>query len=201
MRIRLVCQHCAQPFEVHPCRANKGAKYCSQSCYQPNRTKSFTERFWLNVDKHSSPGHCWLWTGLQDGHGYGTFHIAGRKMILAHRFSYEALFGRLLPGICVCHHCDVPLCVNPDHLFAGSKADNAQDCKAKQRNNYGHRNGNARLTPIQVSEILALQYSLTGKELAKRFNISPSVISSIKHHKAWAHLLNPLSVDASIYEH
>lgn len=75
---------------------------------------------------------CWLFTGYIGKNGYGQIWRNGKKDY-AHRVAFELFIRPLDPGESVCHHCDVPTCANPDHLFAGSQADNARDMHAKGR--------------------------------------------------------------------
>src|SRR5688572_27097849 len=75
---------------------------------------------------------CWLWVGVIGERGYGMIKDNYRTR-LAHRGSYELHNGPLRPGLCICHRCDVPRCVNPAHLFAGSVTDNNRDKSAKGR--------------------------------------------------------------------
>ncbi len=93
---------------------------------------SLAERFWAKVDKS---GDCWLWTGAKTGRGYGAINVlASGKFGHAHRVSWEMANGIAPPaGMSVCHHCDVPACVRPSHLFLGTAKDNAQDMVAKGR--------------------------------------------------------------------
>ena len=71
---------------------------------------------------------CWLWKGKPGSGGYGSW-----KHGQAHRASWEFYRGPIPAGLQVCHRCDVPLCVNPDHLFIGTQSDNIQDMYAKGR--------------------------------------------------------------------
>jgi hypothetical protein len=99
------------------------------------------QRFWSKVDKTST---CWLWTGaLFRSGGYGAFRIR-TTTIRAHRLAWELMREKIPRGMCVLHRCDVPACVNPDHLFLGTRADNMKDMYNKGRNVNGAGSRNAR---------------------------------------------------------
>jgi hypothetical protein len=101
---------------------------------KPERHKMTpTERFWTRVDKS---GECWVWTGAHLPTGYGRLTGAKRGMY-AHRFSWELHNGPIPDGLLVCHKCDNPPCVRPDHLFLGTNVDNIRDRDAKGRGNGG----------------------------------------------------------------
>lgn len=142
---------------------------------------SAIERFWKYVAPEPNTG-CWLWTGSLLNYGYGAFSPGGR----AHRFAYSAFKGPIPEGVFVLHRCDVPSCVNPDHLFLGTRADNVADMMQKGRQPRGSRNGSAKLTPAQVLEIFAS----TEKQavLAARYGVVHTAISKIKRGHKWAHL-------------
>ncbi len=147
--------------------------------------------FWRHVDK-SSPDKCWTWSGPKNARGYGTLYI-NRKNQSAHRCSWELHNGPIPPRnsidrLCVCHKCDNPSCVNPNHLFLGTHADNMYDAKIKNRHATG---GSARkvskLTPEQVKEIKSQLATKTKslRELARSYEITHNTIWLIKIGKMW----------------
>lgn len=89
-------------------------------------------RFWRYVEKGSS---CWLWIGYTTSKGYGSFRYGDRRLglrVRAHRASWQLHFGPIPDDLFVCHHCDVPNCVRPDHLFLGTHQDNMSDMLRKR---------------------------------------------------------------------
>ena len=87
------------------------------------------DRFWAKVDKS---GDCWMWTASKHQKGYGQVRIEG-KLYRAHRLSYEWTYGSFDKKLCVCHKCDNPSCVKPEHLFLGTVTDNMRDMCVKGR--------------------------------------------------------------------
>jgi hypothetical protein len=96
---------------------------------------SHLERFMRKVVKGDG---CWLWTGAPAQWGYGQFGMANKHW-LAHRVSWFFHNGPIPDGMFVCHRCDVPLCVNPDHLFLGTHQDNMDDMRAKRRHPFARK--------------------------------------------------------------
>lgn len=79
---------------------------------------------------------CWIWLGARDQYGYGKLGSHGRHMLSAHRLFYTFYKGEIPEGMSVCHKCDTPPCVNPDHLFLGTPLDNARDRERKGRGKF-----------------------------------------------------------------
>ena len=111
-----------------------------------------------------------------------------RKSTTAHRIAYELYIGPIPQGLFVCHKCDTPLCVNPEHLFLGTPKDNIQDMIRKGRNKVlrGSKQTTAKLNEDVVHEILISP--LNNHELARKFLVSRTLIIKIKQKKKWAHV-------------
>lgn len=96
------------------------------------RNRAFDHLF--EAAANETPTGCWIWPGWRRGQYGGLFVPGGRRQsALAHRWSYEQFVGAVPEGMKVCHRCDTPLCVNPDHLFLGTQADNVRDMVQKGR--------------------------------------------------------------------
>lgn len=172
------------------------------------------ERFWAKVDKS---GECWLWTAGIDRYGYGQFRPGGQDTYSrsASRCVWMLVHGEdsIPEGYFVCHRCDNPRCVNPEHLFVAPPAENSADMVAKKRTYHGgaknparglrngkytkpektprgEQNGWARLTADQVREIRRLY--ATGEfrqvDIAAMFGTPQTNISRILRRLAWAHV-------------
>lgn len=94
-----------------------------------SKKPSIEERFFDKVTKTDS---CWLWTGAITSRGYGSIRVEG-KSTSTHRLSYMLFNGEIPDGFVVCHTCDVPACVNPEHLWVGTVSDNVRDMIQKNR--------------------------------------------------------------------
>lgn len=130
---------------------------------------------------------CWIWTAGKDGEGYGQIANTNRNE-RAHRVSYRLHVGPIPEGMQVLHKCDNPSCVNPEHLFLGTCADNMVDKKAKKRANVarGERHYLSKLTNEQVLAIRASD--AVQARLCEQYGVRPSTISDIKHLKRWRHV-------------
>lgn len=162
-----------------------------QADFVPFRGKSMHRRFWEKVDV-CAPDECWEWLGAKDGAGYGDFKYWGRQT-KATRVMWHYMRG-FIPndgsyhGYCVLHKCDNPGCVNPDHLFLGTHAENMRDRDNKGRQAKGSEAGRTKLTEADVARIRDLRGKETTRVTAERFGISHAYVSAIRHGRAWAHL-------------
>lgn len=140
-------------------------------------------RFWAKVQKTPT---CWLWTASKSGGKgsgwYGQFTINGggrQRHIGAHVLSYNWAHGPVPDGMEVMHSCDVPHCVNPDHLFAGTHRQNVQDAASKGRLNVPRPTAQ-KVTDAQIAEMRALRHAgLRLVAIADRFNVSKSYVSFV----------------------
>lgn len=148
---------------------------------------TLTARFWSRVRK---PEKCWVWIGATSDKGYGQIRDNG-KIIYAHRFSFELHKGLIPFGLEVCHSCDNPSCVNPDHLFAGTHLDNMLDAAAKKRmdGNGGLVGEASHLARLTEQEVLSIRDdSRSAKIVADQYGVHIATIYRIRWRKAWKHL-------------
>lgn len=143
--------------------------------------KTSIERFLDNINKGSHADSCWEWIASKNK-GYGQFFANG-KNISAHRFSYEYFNGPITNGLHVCHKCDNPGCVNPEHLFIGTPVDNAND-KAKK-----HR-ASKKLTKRDVVSILDCYRNkgMGQREISRKFCIDQNLVYLIISGEVWRHV-------------
>ena len=132
---------------------------------------------------------CWLWTGTRGRGGYGVIRVMG-KLLRAHRLSWKINHGHIPHGMMVCHRCDTPACVNPEHLFIGTARDNTHDAIRKGRIADGPRAPSARLTLAEALEVY--RSSERQDDLARRFGVTLQVIERIKRGLTWARHTNGL---------
>ena len=147
------------------------------------------------AQKNSHSG-CWLWLRSKNKNGYGSIRVNTRTEFV-HRVSYIIFVSDIPPGLCVCHTCDNPSCVNPKHLWLGTRKQNSEDMVRKQRASRisptnGFKPGHTltrkkrmrKLTDEQVREIRATLYTKEPLEpVAERYGVSISAISNIRRGK------------------
>ena len=156
--------------------------------------RSVAERLAL----YSTPGEngCVVWTKARSTSGYGRLLVIenGKKVDkFAHRLAYELAIGPIAAGLFVCHRCDNPACINPDHLFLGTAADNNADMMRKGRYrpggkpNFGSKNGRAKLTEGQVQGIRKLvgAYGIPAAAIARSLGMSASAVQRAANNFRW----------------
>lgn len=131
---------------------------------------------------------CWICTSHKIGsNGYVPVN-ENRHKILAHRLMYERKYGKIPDGLCALHKCDVRNCVNPDHIFLGTYADNVADMDKKGRRKSGRvkgeKHGKSKLTIEQVKEIKTSS-GIKNVEFARKFNVSETCVCDILKGRAW----------------
>ena len=155
--------------------------------------QSFKDKYQID-DKYG----CWNWTGYKNTDGYGIIQ-KGNKLHRAHRVSYQIHKGEIKQGLFVCHKCDNPSCVNPEHLFAGTPKENTQDAVQKGRINSeqrrkaalkynvrGEKHCCAKLTNLDVMLIKAfLGEDIQQKKIAFAFGVNKSTICDIHKGRTW----------------
>lgn len=152
--------------------------------------KHFTvsERFWKKV-LVTEENDCWLYTGGVGWNGYGQFWADGIN-VRAHRTAWLLQTKEPIPeGMCVCHACDTPLCMNIKHLFLGTQIENVADRNRKGRNANGEKTNTSKLTEDQARYIKSS--ARKTKELVKEFGLTRSAIQKIRRGYTWAHLTPP----------
>jgi hypothetical protein len=174
----------------------------------PNLTEQDIKRFWSKVEDRQflSADQCWLWkSASKTKAGYGTFYIQGTSKLLATRISYFLHYEADPGDLLVCHECDNPSCVNPNHFFLGTYKDNNQDAKNKGRNAAGDRHrsrtrpesvkrgsehGSARLSESQILFIRGM-YANGGihqEWIAQMFGVTRPHVSMIVNSNVWTHV-------------
>lgn len=132
---------------------------------------------------------CWIWQGNKLKEGYGRFCFNGMKT-RAHRFSYELYCGPIKNGLLVCHSCDTPACVNPEHLWLGTTKENIRDAASKNRLSHGESHKSSKITKKTAYEIRGeyARKSIGQEELARKYGVSRGCVIGIVKNRTWKDL-------------
>lgn len=143
---------------------------------------------------------CLLWTGAIITGGYGRIRISGKGKTIS-RVMWEVSHCKRIPkNMHVCHTCDNPRCINPDHLWVGYPKDNVNDKVKKNRQAKGGNNGNSKLTDKQIKEIRLRFINETSTKLAKEYGIHHSTIIRICQKRTWKHISDQEIAEAFGYD-
>lgn len=147
------------------------------------------DRFMAKVLKTDS---CWNWTGAKKTSGYGNFYM-NKKFVCAHRASYVLFVGEIKEGNVICHKCDNPSCVNPEHLFSGTQKENIRDMKIKGRAMGAIKGGVFHpVSKLTNEDIVKIRARRKAGELlriiAADFGITEGNVSYIASYKTWANV-------------
>lgn len=174
----------------------KNMRFCSHSCWttfrnlnKPKIIKNPHNIFIENIIFPENKNECWIYK-IKGHWNYGSVNF-NCKNILAHRFSYEKYIGLIPEGMFVCHKCDNPSCVNPEHLFLGNADINNKDRVKKGRSNSarGSKCGSSKLKEEDVLEIRRMcEIKIPHKIIGEKYKIHPEHVGLIKRRKRWAHL-------------
>lgn len=175
--IAFTCQHCQAIFHRFPRRT---IKYCSIRCCANARWTRDREPVLTRFMRYVSQSEtgCWIWIGHKSRSGYGQIQV-NRRPCRANRVAYELFIGPIPEGLQICHRCDIPACVNPSHLFAGTGAENQRDSCLKARRC-------RKLTPDKVRAIRADPRMHTV--IAAEYGIASSYVCNLKKRNSWRHL-------------
>lgn len=146
------------------------------------------------LSKTKKTNTCWIWLGAKNPKGYGRIKI-NKKLYSPHRIMFELFYGKILGVYDVCHKCDNPSCINPDHLFLGTRSDNMKDAYNKGRLKileYIRPKGSdvysSKLKERDIFQIRELDKVLQRNEIAKLFNVHKSQISRALNGQSFKHI-------------
>lgn len=206
MPVQCTCLTCGEPITGRPSRGER--KFCSRECWRNRPLQPAADRFWAKVVKagpipehRPELGPCWLWTGAHYADGRPEFWYEGRDVhaaVVAYILTYGPMPAERSWAL---HHCDNLACVRPDHVYAGTAAQNATDMMERGRHYTqteqgqqfilrGEQHGRAKVTDTAVREIRALAASgASQRTLSRRFGLAQTTVGQIIRRESWAHVV------------
>lgn len=163
-----ICAACAGTTEEKKPRGGYSGK-------RKTRIERFREGYKVRSDG------CWIWKKGRDKNGYGKFLETQR----AHRFSYEAFIGAIPTGMLVCHTCDNPSCVNPDHLWIGTSQENQKDKMLKRRQATGSKIRTTLTPNLAFAAKRDSESGMKNREIAAKYSVSEAQASLLRNGLTW----------------
>lgn len=188
------CQICHTPFSTLDRWYIKERKFCSKKCFGIYYKKS-KELENLKIIKqrlsdccYEGRNKCWIWNSSKSKSGYGKIKFNGKDW-RAHRLSYWIHKGKFSLNLRVCHSCDNPSCINPDHLFVGTDQENKDDQIRKNRHPKGEKIGQSKLKNGDILIIREMSKNgISQQAIADKYGVVQTTISGIVRRKTWKHI-------------
>jgi len=162
---------------------------------KPYGSISVEDRFWSHVEKSNG---CWIWRASLYSNGYGDTKLSpfGRRSGLAHRVSWEFTYGEIPEGLNVCHSCDNPSCVRPDHLFVATQKENVRDMMVKGRMVIAdHRGEKNTKSKLKTEDVIYLRSLGSGrlpygsiKQLSRKLGVTKETLRNARKSLTWSHI-------------
>ena len=161
------------------------------------------KHLWERIKPIEKLDDCWIWFGTKDKDGYGKIKI-NRKTLRAHRVIFSLFHDGmdLQPNQLLCHTCDNPSCVNPNHLFIGTEQDNSNDMVKKGRSVRGEQSPFSKLQKDDILQIfdMFINQKMTPTSISKFYNVSETCIRLVLERKSWRFVELPFEFDINNYK-
>ena len=166
-------------------------KYDPKFCWIKATKEEIKDHIKLIIDSNLKKTEwCWEWIGYKDKDGYGRMKFF-KKFVHSTKMMWYLIYDAIPENVCVCHKCDNPSCMNPDHLFLGSVRENTLDAfgKGRRQGRKGSENNFVKLKEDEVKEIKKmLKDKISQKKIGELFGVSRGAISDISINRNWKHV-------------